>query len=260
MSQLIRVIFADDHPVVRRGLAAMIDIEDDIEVVGVAKNGEEALKLVHAQQPDIVLMDLQMPIMDGVEATKRIRRTAPHIPVLILTTFDDEEYIYDGIAAGARGYLLKDADPDQLIDAIRAASRGESLLDPVVAARVLDRFYYIYEYHEHAIYAPTTTRTGSPTHFSAQTHPSRTRSPSFDGKRATQQSHRQKTRHQRTHRESACGQHIQQAECEQSYRSRGGGDASGVVVGLKGGILTKQEKSHPQTWVRACGVTFSADF
>lgn len=143
MSQLIRVILADDHPVVRRGMAAMIDIEDDIEVVGVAKNGEEALKLVHAQQPDIVLMDLQMPIMDGVEATKRIRRTAPHIPVLILTTFDDEEYIYDGIAAGARGYLLKDADPDQLIDAIRAASRGESLLDPVVAARVLDRFYYM---------------------------------------------------------------------------------------------------------------------
>lgn len=143
MSQLIRVILADDHPVVRRGLAAMIDIEDDIEVVGVAKNGQEAIKLVHAQQPDIVLMDLQMPIMDGVEATKHIRRTAPHIPVLILTTFDDEEYIYDGIAAGARGYLLKDADPDQLIDAIRAASRGESLLDPVVAARVLDRFYYM---------------------------------------------------------------------------------------------------------------------
>lgn len=143
MSQLIRVILADDHPVVRRGLAAMIDIEDDIEVVGVAKNGEEALKLVHAQQPDIVLMDLQMPIMDGVEATKQIRAQFPHIPVLILTTFDDEEYIYDGIAAGARGYLLKDADPDQLIDAIRAASRGESLLDPVVAARVLDRFYYM---------------------------------------------------------------------------------------------------------------------
>lgn len=143
MSQVIRVILADDHPVVRRGLAAMIDIEDDIEVVGVAANGQEAVEIVHAQQPDVVLMDLQMPIMDGVEATKRIRRTTPHIPVIILTTFDDEEYIYDGIAAGARGYLLKDADPDQLIEAIRAASRGESLLDPVIAARVLDRFYYM---------------------------------------------------------------------------------------------------------------------
>jgi len=144
MSQLIRVILADDHPVVRRGLAAMIDIEDDIEVVGVAKNGQEAVRLVHAQQPDVVLMDLQMPIMDGVEATIRIRAEFPHIPVLILTTFNDKEYIYDCITAGARGYLLKDADPEQLIEAIRAASRGESLLDPVVAAHVLDHLYYMY--------------------------------------------------------------------------------------------------------------------
>ena len=141
MNKVIRVILADDHPVVRRGVAAIIDIEDDIEVVGAAANGEEALKMVRSFKPDVVLMDLQMPIMDGVEATKRIRTQAPHIPVIILTTFNDDEYIYDGIAAGARGYLLKDADPDELIEAIRAASRGESLLHPAVAARILDRFY-----------------------------------------------------------------------------------------------------------------------
>jgi NarL family two-component system response regulator LiaR len=140
MNELIRVILADDHPVVRRGLAAIVDVEDDIEVVGEAENGQEAVTLVHSLKPDVVLMDLQMPVLDGVEATRRIRAEAPATEVIILTTFADDDYIYDGVAAGARGYLLKDAPPDQLIEAIRAAHRGESLLDPEVAARILDRF------------------------------------------------------------------------------------------------------------------------
>lgn len=140
MSDPIRVILVDDHPVVRRGLVAIVDVEDDIEVVGEANDGAEAIALVHSRQPDIVLMDLQMPVLDGVEATRRIRAEAPQVSVIILTTFNDDEYIYEGIAAGARGYLLKDAPPDQLIEAIRAAYRGESLLDPGVAARILDRF------------------------------------------------------------------------------------------------------------------------
>ena len=136
----IRVILADDHPVVRHGLAAIVDVEDDIEVVGQAENGKEALTLVHSLEPDVVLMDLQMPVMDGVETIKHIRVEAPQVQVIILTTFADDDYIYEGIAAGARGYLLKDAPPDQLIEAIRAAHRGESLLDPEVAARILDQF------------------------------------------------------------------------------------------------------------------------
>jgi DNA-binding NarL/FixJ family response regulator len=140
MTQLIRVVLADDHPVVRRGLAAIVDVEDDIQVVGEANNGQEALALVHAQEPNVVLMDLQMPVMDGVETIQRISAEAPQVKVIILTTFADDEYIYEGVAAGARGYLLKDAPPDQLIEAIRAAYRGESLLDPEVAARILDRF------------------------------------------------------------------------------------------------------------------------
>lgn len=140
MTTPIRVILADDHPVVRHGLAAIVDVEDDIEVVGQAENGQEALALVHSLKPDVVLMDLQMPVLDGVDAIKQIRIEAPQVQVIILTTFADDDYIYEGIAAGARGYLLKDAPPDQLIEAIRAAHRGESLLDTEVAARILDQF------------------------------------------------------------------------------------------------------------------------
>ncbi len=139
-NQLIKVILADDHPVVRHGLAAIVDAEDDIEVVGQAEDGQQVISLVHSLKPDVVLMDLQMPVLDGVEATRRIRAETPGTKVIILTTFADDDYIYDGISAGARGYLLKDAPPDQLIEAIRAAHRGESLLDPEVAARILDRF------------------------------------------------------------------------------------------------------------------------
>jgi DNA-binding NarL/FixJ family response regulator len=140
MSALIRVVLADDHPVVRRGLAAMIDVEDDIEVVGEAENGEQAVALTLSLKPDVVLMDLKMPILDGVEAIRRIRAEVPVTRVIILSTFADDDDIYAGIAAGARGYLLKDAPPEQLIQFIRAAYRGESLLHPGVAARILDRF------------------------------------------------------------------------------------------------------------------------
>ncbi len=139
MNDVIKVILADDHPVVRRGLAAIVDAEDDIQVVGEADNGEKVLALVHKLKPDVVLMDLQMPVLDGVAATKRIRTEAPATEVIILTTFKDDDFIYAGIAAGARGYLLKDAPPDRLVEAIRAAYRGEVLLNPEVAARVLDR-------------------------------------------------------------------------------------------------------------------------
>ncbi|RME72443.1 MAG: DNA-binding response regulator [Chloroflexi bacterium] len=140
MNRSIRVILADDHPVVRRGLAAIVDVEDDIEVVGEAEDGVQAVALAKSLRPDVVLMDLQMPGLDGVAAIRQIRADLPQTHIIILTTFADEEYIFDGIVAGARGYLLKDAPPDQLIEAIRAAYRGESLLDPEVAARILDRF------------------------------------------------------------------------------------------------------------------------
>jgi DNA-binding NarL/FixJ family response regulator len=135
----IRVLVADDHPVVREGLSAIVDMEDDITVVGQARDGAEALRQTRQLRPSVVLMDLKMPNVDGVAAIERIRAELPDTHVLVLTTYADEEYIMAGIRAGARGYLLKDASPDELVRAIRVVARGESLLQPTVAARVLDK-------------------------------------------------------------------------------------------------------------------------
>lgn len=143
MSEVIRILLADDHPIVRRGMVSILNIEDDIEVIGEAENGEEAVTRTLSLKPDVVLMDLQMPVVDGVEAIRRIRAKMPDAKILILTTFADDDHIMEGIAAGARGYLLKDAPPDRLIEAIRATFRGKSLLNPGVAARILDRFSHM---------------------------------------------------------------------------------------------------------------------
>jgi DNA-binding NarL/FixJ family response regulator len=136
---LIRVLVADDHPVVREGFSAIVDVEDDIEVVGQAADGLEAVRLARELCPDVVLMDLVMPNLDGVAAIEQIRTELPDTHVLILTTYADDEYIMAGIQAGARGYLLKDALPDELVQAIRVVAGGGSLLEPVVAAKVLDK-------------------------------------------------------------------------------------------------------------------------
>ncbi len=135
----IRVVIADDHPVVREGLAAMLEREPDLEVVGEARDGQEAIDQVAALRPDVVLMDLQMPRVDGVEAIRQIRERHSGVHVLVLTTYDDDESILRGVEAGARGYLLKDAPRDELFRAVRAVARGESLLQPAVATRLLNR-------------------------------------------------------------------------------------------------------------------------
>ena len=135
----IRVLIADDHPVVREGFSAIVDVEDDIAVVGQAADGREAVRLAQALRPDVVLMDLVMPNLDGVAAIEQIRASLPQTHVLILTTYADDEHIMAGIRAGARGYLLKDALPDELVRAIRIVAQGGSLLQPTVAARVLDK-------------------------------------------------------------------------------------------------------------------------
>lgn len=136
----IRIVIADDHPVVREGLAAMLSREPDIEVVGEASDGQEAVERVASLQPDIVLMDLQMPRLDGVEAIRQIREHYANVQTIVLTTYGDDESIFRGLEAGARGYLLKDAPRDELFRAVRAVARGESLLQPAVAIRLLDRF------------------------------------------------------------------------------------------------------------------------
>jgi len=141
----IRVVIADDHPVVREGFSAIVDVEDDIEVVGQATDGLEAVRLAGELRPDVVLMDLVMPNLDGVAAIEQIRAALPDTQVLILTTYADDEHIMAGIQAGARGYLLKDALPDELVQAIRIVAAGGSLLQPAVAARVLDRLSALME-------------------------------------------------------------------------------------------------------------------
>jgi DNA-binding NarL/FixJ family response regulator len=136
----IKILIADDHPVVREGLSAMLNKEEDIRVVGEAENGTEAINKARALQPDVVLMDLRMPEVDGVEAMRQIRAKNPEMKFIVLTTYDNDEYIFKGIEAGARAYLIKDAPREELFKAIRAVYKGESLIEPAVAGKVLDRF------------------------------------------------------------------------------------------------------------------------
>jgi DNA-binding NarL/FixJ family response regulator len=135
---MIRLLVVDDHPVVRAGMVAVLGEELDFEVVGEAENGAEALALVPRLSPDVVLMDLRMPVMDGAEATARILSLPAAPQVLVLTTYDTDADIVRAVEAGARGYLLKDAPTGLLADAIRRAARGETVLAPPVAARLAD--------------------------------------------------------------------------------------------------------------------------
>jgi len=136
---VIRVLIVDDHPVVRAGLIGMLDVEPDLEVVGEAGDGEEAVLRVASLTPDVVLMDLRMPRLDGAGATARIVAAHPACRVLVLTTFDTDADIVRAVEAGATGYLLKDTPRAQLVQAVRAAARGETVLAPPVAARLVSR-------------------------------------------------------------------------------------------------------------------------
>jgi DNA-binding NarL/FixJ family response regulator len=139
VSDPIRLLIADDHPVVRDGLRAMLATQPDMEVIGEAASGTEAVEQARALRPDVVLMDLQLPELDGPAAIATLRDTQPALHVLVVTTFGSDADITRAIDAGATGYLLKDAPRDQLFTAIRAAARGESVLSPSVASRVLGR-------------------------------------------------------------------------------------------------------------------------
>jgi DNA-binding NarL/FixJ family response regulator len=139
MSDLVRVLIADDHPVVRSGIRGMLASDPDFEVVGEAADGNDAVALTIREKPDVVLMDLRMPGLDGASATAEIRARRPETQVIVLTTYDTDADIVRAIEAGAIGYLLKDVPHEEISRAVRAAARGEPVLAPAVAARLMDR-------------------------------------------------------------------------------------------------------------------------
>jgi len=141
MTERITVLIVDDHAVVRQGVRAFLETQPDIAVVGEAASGEEAVRLVAEHVPDVVLMDLVMPGVDGVEATRQVRRVSPRTQVIVLTSYHDDEHIFPAIRAGALSYLLKDVGPGELADAVRKAARGEAMLHPRVAARVVQELH-----------------------------------------------------------------------------------------------------------------------
>lgn len=136
----INVLLADDHAVVRSGLRMLLESQSDITIVGEAQNGREAVERVEALKPDVVLMDIEMPDMNGIEATKRIKQVAPATAVLALTMYEDDQYFFEMLHAGAAGYVPKRAAPDELVSAIRAASRGEVFLYPSLAGRLVQDY------------------------------------------------------------------------------------------------------------------------
>ncbi len=136
----IKLLLVDDQSLFREGLRTLLSVQPDFDVVGEASNGEEALRAAVREQPNIILMDLRMPVMDGVTATQRLHEVLPQCRVIVLTTFDDDEYVFDGLRAGAVGYLLKDVSSEKLFEAIRAADRGEYFLLPSITAKVMAEF------------------------------------------------------------------------------------------------------------------------
>lgn len=140
MDNKVKILIVDDQALFREGLKTLLAVQADFEVVGEAANGEEALRLAAMHRPGVVLMDLRMPLLDGVRTTERLREVSPDARVIILTTFDEDDLVFDGLRAGAIGYLLKDVSSDKLFEAIRAASKGEYFLLPSITAKVIAEF------------------------------------------------------------------------------------------------------------------------
>lgn len=136
----INVLIADDHTLFRKGVRKMLEAEEDMKVVGEAATGHEALEQARALVPDVILMDINMPDLDGIEATRTLRREMPHVGIIFITMFQDDEFVFRGLQAGGRGYILKDSDPDTMLRAIRAVAHGESLLGPTIAQKVMRQF------------------------------------------------------------------------------------------------------------------------
>ena len=137
---MIKLLLADDQDILTQGLKLILGAEEDIEIVGIANNGKKAYELCRIRKPDVVLMDIQMPEVNGVEATAMITKEFPHIKIIVLTTFNDDEYIYDALKNGASGYMLKDASPMEILKAVRTVYNGGALIQSEVAVKVIDKF------------------------------------------------------------------------------------------------------------------------
>lgn len=166
----IRVIIADDHKVVREGTREILQKESDLEVVGEAGDGEEAVELVKKLNPDVVIMDIAMPRLNGIEATKQIKAIAPGIAILILTGYEHDQYVFALLEAGAAGYLLKDVRGQEVVEAIRAVHAGESVLHPVVARKALDHFVHPEGKREVSKFQTLTDREIEVLRFAARGH------------------------------------------------------------------------------------------
>jgi NarL family two-component system response regulator LiaR len=141
MTEPITLLIVDDHAIVRQGVRAFLETQPDLAVVGEAQSGDEAVRVASEQAPDVVLMDLVMPGLDGVEATRRVKQTSPRSQIIVLTSYHEDEHIFPAIRSGALSYLLKDVSPHELVDAVRKAARGEAVLSPRVAARVVQELH-----------------------------------------------------------------------------------------------------------------------
>jgi DNA-binding NarL/FixJ family response regulator len=156
--ETLRVLIADDHAVVRSGIRALLAAEPDLEVAGEATSGDEAVNLAASLQPDVVIMDLRMPGINGIEATRHILHTSPHIRVLVVTLLEDDDSVFAALRAGARGYVLKDADESDLLRAIRAVGRGEAIFSPAIATRLMEFFSAEHPPLAHDIFPSLTDR------------------------------------------------------------------------------------------------------
>jgi len=138
--EALRILIADDHPLFRKGMRALLTATPGTEVIGEATTGQEAIELAATLQPEVILMDLQMPGVNGIEATRQILHTSPHIRILVVTLFEDDASIFTALRAGARGYILKDAKEEEMLRAIRAVGSGEAIFSPAIARRLMDFF------------------------------------------------------------------------------------------------------------------------